>query len=97
MHHSPDPEVTIVGDARATVRALKQEDGLDIYLAGGGRLAGSVRDEIDDLIVKVYPVLAGQGVPMFSGDFVPRRFELTDQQSFDSGAVVLGYVRTGAD
>jgi dihydrofolate reductase len=96
MPDSPDPDVTIVGDALAAVRELKQEDGLDIYLAGGGRLAGSVGDEIDELIVKVYPVLAGQGVPMFAGDFVPRHFELTDRQSFDSGAVVLGYVRTAA-
>jgi dihydrofolate reductase len=94
MHHSPDPEVTIVTDALATVRELKQEDGLDIYLAGGGRLAGSVRDEIDELIVKVYPVLAGQGVSMFAGDFVPRRFDLTDQHSFSSGVVVLSYTRT---
>ena len=94
MHHSPDPEVTIVSDAGATIRELKSEAGLDIYLAGGGRLAGSVRDEIDKLIVKVYPVLAGQGVPMFAGDFVPRRFELTEQHTFDSGVVVLSYTRT---
>ena len=94
MHHSPDPDVTVVTDALATVRELKQEDGLDVYLAGGGRLAGSVRDEIDELIVKVYPVLAGQGVSMFAGDFVPRRFDLTDQHSFSSGVVVLSYTRT---
>ena len=94
MRHSPDPEVTIVGDALETVRELKQEEGLDVYLAGGGQLAGSVRDEIDELIVKVYPVLAGHGIAMFTGDFVPRRFALTDQRSFESGTVVLSYVRT---
>lgn len=60
---------------------------LDGFAAGPG-------DEIDELIVKVYPVLAGQGVPMFAGDFVPRRFELVDQQTFDSGVVVLSYTRT---
>jgi dihydrofolate reductase len=92
---SPDPDVTVVADALSTVRALKQEDGLDIYLAGGGRLAGTVRDEIDELIVKVYPVLAGTGVPMFTADFEPRHFELIEQSSFSSGAVVLSYVRAG--
>lgn len=99
MRHSPDPEITIVGDALATVRELKQQEdgGLDVYLAGGGQLAGSVRDEIDELIVKVYPVLAGRGIPMFTGDFVPRRFELTDQRSFESGTVVLSYMRTDGD
>jgi dihydrofolate reductase len=96
LDESPDPDVTVVADALATVRALKQEDGLDIYLAGGGRLAGSVRDEIDELIVKVYPVLAGTGVPMFTADFGPRRFDLTEQHSFSSGTTELSYVRTGA-
>lgn len=90
---SPDAAVTIVGDPLATVRALKQEDGLEVYLAGGGRLAGAVSEEIDHLIVKVYPVLAGTGVPMFVGDFSPRQFELTDKHFFSSGTSVLTYKR----
>jgi hypothetical protein len=32
MHYSPDPDVTIVGDARAAVRELKQEDGGAVVL-----------------------------------------------------------------
>jgi len=68
----PDPAVTVVADDPvATVRELKAEDGLDIYLAGGGRLAGALLDEIDELVVKQYPVVAGAGVPLFSADFVP--------------------------
>src|SRR3712207_8366055 len=60
---SPDPDVTVVrDDPVGAVRALKQEDtGLDVYLAGGGQLAGELLPEIDRLVAKVYPVVAGAG------------------------------------
>lgn len=91
---SPDPAVTVVrSDPPALVRALKAEDGLDVYLAGGGRLAGTLLPEIDELIVKLYPVVAGTGVPMFGMEFRPTQLTLTDSRIFDSGAAVLTYAR----
>src|SRR5690606_41546552 len=52
-----DPDVTIVrDDPVALVRRPKAEDSpLDIYLAGGARLAGALLAEADRFIVKVYP------------------------------------------
>ena len=32
----------------ARVRTLKAEEGLDLFLAGGARLAGALVDEIDE-------------------------------------------------
>jgi len=88
-----DPAVEHTADALATVRELKAQDGLGIYLAGGGRLATEVADEIDELIVKVYPVLAGDGIRLFGGPFSPRSFTLTGSVVLESGAVVLSYAR----
>ena len=39
LNSSPDPAVSITSDPIATVRELKQERGLGIWLAGGGKLA----------------------------------------------------------
>ncbi|MGN9909279.1 dihydrofolate reductase family protein [Phytohabitans sp. LJ34] len=90
-----DPSVELVpGDPTALVRALKAEPaGKDIYLAGGGKLAGSLLPEIDELIVKWYPVVAGAGIPAFQGGFDPTLFRPTERESFDNGAQVTWFQR----
>ena len=80
----------------AKVRELKQEGGKDIWLIGGGELAGVLYAEIDQLILKVAPLTIGAGMPLFSQNaaFDPRRWELTDHTILKSGAAVLTYART---
>jgi dihydrofolate reductase len=92
---SPDPNVTVVhDDPVAAVRALKRErTGLDIYLAGGGQLAGQLLDEIDRLVVKLYPVVAGTGRTAFGPRFSPTSFELENVHTFAGGNAVLQYSR----
>jgi dihydrofolate reductase len=89
-----DPAVPIVStDPVAFVRELKARDGLDIWLCGGGRLAGALRPEIDELVVKRYPVAIGTGTPMFGGPFTATGFAVADSRTFESGAVVVTYTR----
>ncbi|MFI7583531.1 dihydrofolate reductase family protein [Kocuria sp. M1N1S27] len=90
------PEVTIVrSDPVGLVRALKTEDSpFDVCLAGGATLAGAVLPEIDRVVVKLYPVVAGAGRPAVdSGAFSPTRFDLTDVATVDGGHVVVTYDR----
>ncbi|GAA3532201.1 dihydrofolate reductase family protein [Nocardioides daeguensis] len=76
------------------VRRLKATDSpYDVCLAGGGRLAGAVSAEIDRLVVKKYPVVAGDGVRMLTRGFAPEAFGLEDVRTFDNGCAVLEYVR----
>ncbi|MBL1109849.1 dihydrofolate reductase [Streptomyces sp. 5-8] len=91
---SPDPAVEVTAeDPVALVRRLKQEDGLGIWLCGGADLAGQLLPEIDELIVKQYPVVAGSGIPLFRAGFSPRTFRLTDSQAFEGGNLVLTYAK----
>ncbi|MET8773439.1 dihydrofolate reductase family protein [Nocardia sp. NPDC050713] len=84
-----DPTVELVdGDPAGLVRRLKQEDGMDIWLAGGGKLAGALVEEIDELVVKSYPVTAGAGVRAFDGPFRPTLFAPTRRQEFGNGTQV---------
>ncbi|AXE39386.1 hypothetical protein JS278_02234 [Acidipropionibacterium virtanenii] len=91
MARIDDPAVTLVRDASALVRQLKDEDGLDIWLCGGGRLAGSLLPEIDQLILKRYPVIAGAGPALVDGDFNPALFTRTDHRSFANGSSITWY------
>ncbi|WP_433245253.1 dihydrofolate reductase family protein [Streptosporangium sp. CA-135522] len=96
LPESPDPAVQIVsGDPVATVRELKQQDGKDIWLIGGGMLAAALYSEIDQLIVKFAPLTTGIGIPLFGRDvgFDPRIWQLADHTVLGSGALILTYTR----
>jgi dihydrofolate reductase len=89
-----DPAVEIVsGDVVERVRKLKAEDGLGIYLAGGAKLAGSLIGEIDEVILKLYPIMLGTGIPTLDGEFDLTSLSRTDVTTFDSGHVILTYSR----
>lgn len=96
MTESPDPAVAVVSDDPiATVRELKQQEGKDIWVIGGGALAGALYPEIDQLIVKLAPLTIGAGIPLFGREaaFEPRSWRLTDHTVLDSGALFLTYTR----
>ncbi|ROT31763.1 dihydrofolate reductase family protein [Micromonospora sp. HM5-17] len=100
LTESPDPAIEIVsGDPIAKVRELKQQEGKDLWLIGGGELAGALYPEIDQLIVKLAPLTIGTGIPLFGRGavFDPRTWKLTDHTVLDSGALFLTYARTSAD
>ncbi|TDC46421.1 dihydrofolate reductase [Actinomadura sp. KC345] len=90
-----DPGVELVREPHGIVRELKAEAGdKDIWLCGGGELAGALLPEIDELIIKSYPVVAGAGVSAFSGGFRPTLFTPTDRKEFSNGAQVTWFTRT---
>ncbi|WP_234317344.1 dihydrofolate reductase family protein [Streptomyces sp. NRRL WC-3744] len=94
---SPDPAVEVTTeDPIALVRRLKQEEGLGIWLCGGADLAGQPLAEIDELIVKQYPVVAGSGSHLFRAAFSPRAFKLAGSRVFDNGCLILTYTKASA-
>jgi dihydrofolate reductase len=92
MKASPDGQVELIsGDAVAGVRELKQQPGRDIWLCGGGELAATLSAEIDELILKVNPVLLGRGIPLFSGVVKQTDLGLIDSKVYNNGFVLLRY------
>jgi len=82
MSEAPDDTVTLVdSDPLAYVRELKQQDGGGIWLCGGGSLAGALLPEIDELVLKVSPIVAGNGIPLFRADFAPHHFDPVESRS----------------
>ncbi|QIS01230.1 dihydrofolate reductase [Nocardia brasiliensis] len=89
-----DPAVELVeSDPLALVRRLKAEAGGDIWLCGGGNLAAQLLGELDELVIKSYPVVAGAGVRAFDGAFQPTLFTPTARREFGNGNQVTWLTR----
>ena len=94
MKESPDEHVELVSENIVElVRALKNEPGKDIYLCGGAELATTLFTEhlIDEIILKLNPVLFGSGIPLFSEAIQQTALELTDSKIYTNGVVLLFY------
>lgn len=87
-----DPAVEVVsGDPVEVVRELKSQPGMGIWLCGGGQLADRLMPEIDELVLKLYPLVVGSGTPLFASEFHPHAFVMTDHRSYDSGVALMSY------
>ncbi|CAM5718619.1 Dihydrofolate reductase OS=Streptomyces violarus OX=67380 GN=FHS41_002297 PE=4 SV=1 [Streptomyces violarus] len=95
LKESPDPNVEIIADDLVgKVRELKAEEGgFGIYLCGGAQIAGELRDEIDELVIKTYPVVYGAGMPMFGSGFEISEFALESTRTFGNDVLVRTYSR----
>ena len=98
MTESPTPRVRLVADEPAEfVADLKSRAGGDIYLCGGSELAGTLfaANLIDEIVVKLNPLVMGDGLPVFGGVESPVDLELFDTKRYESGVVLLSYRAQG--
>ncbi len=75
------------------VKNLKTETGKDIWLCGGGALAGSLLEHelIDELLIKHNPVVFGSGIPLFGESKKNLNLTLLSSKMYDSGVLLLRY------
>ncbi|SJN21444.1 dihydrofolate reductase family protein [Luteococcus japonicus] len=78
-------------DPAQFVADLKREPGRDIWLCGGGDLAAQLLDLIDELQLKVNPVLLGNGIPLVRGTRIPASFRLVQSEQLPGGVLLNTY------
>lgn len=90
---SPHEKVHVKKIDRDFILELKQQEGTDIYLCGGGQFAGWLLNEglIDQLKIKLNPMVLGKGISLFNE--VKRTYQLTlkDSKKFPSGMQIISY------
>lgn len=75
------------------IQKLKEEEGGDIWLIGGGQLNTMMLNAglIDEMILHVMPIVIPEGIALFEGSPDQNQFKLASSGSFDSGVVELRY------
>jgi dihydrofolate reductase len=77
------------------VNEIKQQPGKNIWLYGGGSLTSSFMNEglVDAYLLAVYPVILGEGKPLFSNIKNQINLGLKEISTSKSGVVVMSYER----
>jgi dihydrofolate reductase len=94
MESSPDANVELIsGDVVELVKELKQQTGKDIYLCGGANLAGTLLAAklLDEVIIKLNPVVFGTGLPLFAGHIKQTALQLLESKIYDNSVALLRY------
>jgi len=75
------------------VNEIRQNAKTDIYLCGGGQFAGWLLENglIDQLKLKLNPVVLGSGTKLFGSSTANESWELADKESFSDGLQILTY------
>lgn len=90
----PDTEfVTFISDIAQVVEKIKKENGKNIWLIGGGQINTIFlnRDLIDELLIRIVPVVIGEGLPLFAHKARETVFELLKTETFSTGTVQMTY------
>ena len=93
LKESPDGVTIVRDDVAKFVRGLKEQDGKDICLMGGGELARPLFEAglIDEIGFNIHPVLLGAGIPLFHPMSRQIDLELLDCRRFRNGCVYVLY------
>jgi dihydrofolate reductase len=90
--------VVINGNVVDQVRWLKQQSGPDIQVHGSSQLLQTLLayDLVDELWLKIFPVMLGVGKRLFSDGALPAAFKLTHSEATPAGVIIAYYERAGA-
>jgi len=87
----------IKGDVAKAVKKLKEQDGPEMQVHGSGDLIQTLlkHDLVDELWLKIFPIVLGSGKRLFAGGTIPVAFKLLENEVSPNGVIVAKYMRSG--
>lgn len=88
---------TVFIETVADIQKLKDSEGPDIQVWGSSKVVQLLlkHDLVDELRLKIYPVILGKGKKLFDDGAVPAAFNLTESVVTPSGVTISAYKRDG--
>ena len=86
-------EIVNTGDSNDKIQILKQTEGKNAWLCGGGQLAGFLLEEkqIDEIILKINPVIFGDGIRLFNCINKKISLKLLKTKTYHNGVLLSHY------
>lgn len=81
----------------ADIEKLKNSEGADIQIWGSSKLIQQLlkHDLVDELRLKIYPLILGEGKKLFENGAIPAAFTLTESHITSKGVIIASYKRAG--
>jgi dihydrofolate reductase len=81
----------------ADIKKLKNSEGSDIQVWGSSKLVQVLlkNDLVDELRLKIYPLILGTGKKLFDNSTIPAAFTLIDSCITSKGVIIANYKRAG--
>lgn len=81
----------------ADIKKLKRTKGSDIQVWGSSQLIQLLlkNDLVDELKLKIYPIILGKGKKLFDKGAIPAAFTLSNSVVTPSGVIIVHYKRSG--
>lgn len=95
--HEWDNSVFLNGDIVGKIKKLKKEKGSDIQVYGSGNLIQTLlkNDLVDELWLKIFPIILGKGKRLFEDGVIPAAFKLIESKTSPSGVIFANFKRFG--
>jgi dihydrofolate reductase len=81
----------------ADIEKIKNSEGDDIQVWGSSELVPLLlkHDLVDELRLKIYPLILGEGKKLFGDGAIPAAFTLTESHVTSKGVIIANYKRAG--
>lgn len=79
------------------IKKLKKDKGAPLQVHGSGNMIQTLlkNDLVDELWLKIFPVVLGKGKKLFSDGAMPSSWKLTSSRVLSSGVIFANYTRNG--
>lgn len=89
--------IIIDKDIITKLKKIKNEKGPDMQVFGSSELAHTLleNDLVDEMWLKIFPIILGKGKRLFDKNAIPTSFELIESKVSPKGVIFANYKRKG--